>query len=153
MREQIIFKTDLSLALSQERLSHQACGAGSRLSVQYLQASLHSATLASGALFTDLGSSQTVFQVYSHWAWARALRGGVGPIWGPVLALSELVALSSSLPHCLISLAGQPFLCIMYTWLYCSCSLEDTLALSIHFEGCKEALSPTRVDLGLLTLS
>lgn len=29
-----------------------------------------------GALFTDIGSSQTVFQVYSHWTWTSASWGG-----------------------------------------------------------------------------
>lgn len=79
--------------------------------------------------------------------WGRSCLGSC------TCSISELVALSSSLPRCLFSPAGQPFLCIVYTWLHCSCSPEGTPALSIHFEGCEEALSPTRVDLGLLTLS
>lgn len=59
VREQIIFKAELSPALHQERLSHWVCETGGRLSAHWLQASLHSTPLR-GVLFTDVGSSQTV---------------------------------------------------------------------------------------------
>lgn len=35
------------------------------------------------------GSLQTVFQVYSHWAWENVLQGWVGPVWGPLLPLFQ----------------------------------------------------------------
>lgn len=75
MREQIIFKSDLSPALSRGRLSHWVCGVGGRPS-----GSRHLYTWPpvwlGGTLFTDLGSSQTVFQVYSHWGLGKHLGWG-----------------------------------------------------------------------------
>lgn len=90
LKEQIIFKTDLSRALSQGRLSHRGHGASGRLSAQWLQASLHSApcVVRWGFVYRHRQLTDCMSGLQPR-GLGRRLSGWGSPVGGSVLALVQ----------------------------------------------------------------
>lgn len=137
MREQIIFKADLSPALNQERLSLGAQGGW--------QAECAAAPAwPAGALFTDTGSSQTVSGLQPRPGRAPCGQGR-SCLGACTCSVSEPVALSPSL------LPPGPQLAAVHSRPRCSCPLEGgSHSLFLRAEASPE---PPEFIWGLLSLS